>query len=414
MPKIESISCHKVLNSRGDWTISTKVTLDDGSIGEQTIPDGASKGENEAIYIPVERAVDIVSVVINDALQGLDPFDQVGVDTLLLEMDGTPNKKHLGGNSILSVSLAVAKACAHVEKVELFQYLSKIFNNKLITAQTLSMPTPVFNVINGGKHADNDLSFQEFMVIPARSSSYDKALQLGVDVYDDLEKILEEMDYGTDVGDEGGFAPRGFTVYRALELIKKASNKKYKSGEDVFFGMDIAAESFYSMASGAYSIKEENRDLSSDQLQDYYLKLLKDFEIIYLEDPFYEKDTQAWQKFNADMKSKLLVVGDDLVVTNKKYLDKALDSKLINGAIVKPNQVGTLTETFDFIRLAKENGISICVSHRSGDNADDTFIADLAVAVSADFIKSGAPARGERVAKYNRLLEIFNLFNNVS
>ncbi len=408
MPKIRDIRCHKIINSRGDWTIETRVELDDGAVGEQAIPDGASKGQNEAVYVPVDKAVDVVEHPIADLLRGQDPGEQLALDTQLLKMDGTSNKAHLGGNSILSVSLAIAKAVANSKGCELYAYLAEVYGKKISGAP--SFPTPVFNVLNGGKHADNDLSFQEFMVIPSQGIPIREALEMGVEIYDQLETNLKSAGYSTEVGDEGGFAPSGITVHKALELIKNAARQKYTVGKQVFFGLDVAAESFFK--NDQYELAEEHKSLSADALAKYYMALFSDFELMYIEDPFYEGDTDGWQEFYAKCGQKTLIVGDDLVVTNAKFLKKAVADKLINAVIVKPNQVGTLTETFEFIKMAKEHGLAICVSHRSGDNADDTFIADLAVAVEADFMKSGAPARGERVAKYNRLLDIADTFNS--
>jgi enolase len=407
MPKIAKIKCHKVVNSRGDWTIDTQLALDNGIIVSQTVPEGASKGENEAVSIPPEQAVEIVSTAINDALEGMDVFDQKKIDTTMLEMDGTPNKKHLGGNSILSVSLAVADAAAKSQDVELYEYLAELYSGKKITAnEKLKFPTPLFNVLNGGKHARNGLSFQEFMVIPSPDKPFDKAMELGVLVYHALKEILISGDMETAVGDEGGFAPENLTLHKALDYIRRAVFSSYKPGQDAFFGIDAASESFYK--EGKYVIPEENLTLSPEELGDYYASVLKQYEIIYLEDPFYEKDYSGWKNFYKNQNEGLMVVGDDLVVTNPKYLKKAIEDQLANAVIVKPNQVGTLTETLQFIKDAKKAGMSVIVSHRSGDTAEDTFIADLALGVGADFLKSGSPVRGERVVKYNRLLDIFD------
>jgi enolase len=405
MPKIKEISCHKIINSRGDWTIETKVVLDDGATGVQAIPDGASKGQNEAIYIPVEKAVDIVSTVINEALRGEDAKDQSALDKVLISMDGTPNKRNLGGNSILSVSLAIASAMAKSLQLELYEYLSVLYKGEKIKKNELKFPTPVFNILNGGKHAENNLSFQEFMVIPAREISFDRALEIGVNIYHLLEKNLSRKGIGTEVGDEGGFAPRGFTTEKALASIRESALERYEVGKDVFLGIDVAAGSFFNM--DRYEIKEEGKKLSREELLSYYEDLINKYELIYVEDSFYEGDTLGWKSFYEKFKDKLMIVADDLVVTNSKFLQTAVEEGLANAVIVKPNQVGTLTETLDFIKMAKENKMSVVVSHRSGDNAEDTFIADLALAVSAEFIKSGAPVRGERVSKYNRLLDVF-------
>lgn len=405
MPKIEQITCHKAVNSRGDWTIETHVHLDDGSVGVETIPDGASKGQNEAVYIPVEKAIDIVSSVLNEALQGEDPFNQGGIDGMICALDGTKNKAHIGANSILSVSLAVAKASAVSKDEELYVYLGKLYGKVKSFGKSTKLPTPVFNILNGGKHAKNNLSFQEFMIIPAKHYNFERAYEIGVDIYHILQRRLAKDGKATSVGDEGGFAPDGFTVEQALNYIRDAANTKYKVGEDVFLGMDVAADSFRNKQ--RYNIKEQNLDLSQEELHAFYEHLLKSFEIIYLEDPFYETHHDAWANFYKDLQDKVMLVADDLVVTNPRLLDLAIKRKLANAVIVKPNQVGTLTETFEFIQIAQKNNMSVIVSHRSGETAENTFIADLSVAVGAEFIKSGAPARGERVVKYNRLLEIY-------
>lgn len=406
MPKIKEINSHRIVNSRGDWTIETHVILDDGSVGIQTVPDGASKGEREAHYLSVEKSLDIVSTVLNDLLKGEDPWDQENIDNLMIKMDGTSNKRHLGGNSILSVSLASAKAAAVSQGLELYEHLANLYGNKGIGKKRVKFPTPLFNILNGGKHAHNNLSFQEFMLIPAVNIPFDKAYEMGVNAYHLLKKSLEKGGYDVDVGDEGGFAPSGFTAEKAFEFIRNAVKDHYKVGTEVFFGADVAAESFFTH--NKYLLPEEELKLSREELCDYHSKLLDKFEIIYYEDPFYENDKAGWEMFYEKMNKKLLITGDDLVATNPKILKHVVQQKLCNAVIVKPNQVGTLTETLDFIRIAQENRLSVIVSHRSGDTAEDTFIADLAIAVGADFIKSGAPARGERVAKYNRLLEIFN------
>jgi len=407
MAKIKNIDCHKILNSRGEWTIETEVALEDGSVGVQAVPSGASKGENEAVYIDPEKAVEVVSDAISDALIGEDAADQEGLDKILIEMDGTPSKQHLGGNSILSVSLAAAKAVSASRKLELFEYLGELYSGQVKSKKDLQFPTPVFNVINGGKHAANRLSVQEFMVIPASNMPFDKAMELGVSIYDQLEENLEKEGFGTEVGDEGGFAPSGFNVKKALDFIKKSASQVCKSGEDIFYGMDAAAESFYMPQKEEYFIVEEGLHLDTSGLSEYYEKLLKKFEIIYLEDPFYEKDEIGWSSFYKKHNKDLMIVADDLAVTNTKYLKNSIHKNLANAVIVKPNQVGTLTETLEFIKMAKENNMKIVLSHRSGDIGEDTFIADLALAVDSEFIKSGAPARGERVVKYNRLLDIF-------
>lgn len=405
MPIIKDISCHKVVNSRGDWTIETTVTLDDGCIGIQTVPEGASKGENEALDVPAEKAAEIVSTTFKDALVGLDAENQKNIDLKMIKMDGTPNKSRLGGNSILSISLAVAEAASVSKKMELYEYLKFLYTGKPEKWVPKDFPTPLFNILNGGKHANNGLSFQEFMVIPSRETPYDKALEMGINIYHKLEEYLSSKGYDVDVGDEGGFAPNDFTVKKALDFVKKAAIHVARPGTDVFFGMDVAAESFYK--NGKYIISEENLTLTSTELGDYHKKLLDNYEIIYIEDPFYEGDLDGWADFSKNNSHRVMVVADDLVVTKVKYLKEAINKKLANSVIVKLNQVGTLSETLDFIKLAKENNLSVIVSHRSGETAESTFIADLALGVGAEFLKAGAPVRGERVVKYNRLLDVF-------
>ncbi|MFZ2664289.1 MAG: phosphopyruvate hydratase [Patescibacteria group bacterium] len=405
MSKIDNIRCQKILDSRGDWTIETKVTLDDGTVAVQPVPSGASIGENEAVYVDEEKASDFVSTSINDILQGKDPGNQKLIDETLIKMDGTHNKSKLGANSILSVSLAVAQASAKAQGKELYNYLSILYSGKEKNSGDLKFPSPIFNIINGGKHARNSLSFQEFMIIPALNIPLNKTIEMGASVYKDLKQILSEEDFETGVGDEGGFEPHGLSCDTALDFLQQAVSKQYEAGRDFFFGMDVAAGSFYE--DGKYHINEEHLELSSSELIDYYVNILSKYELIYLEDPLFEKDELAWKEIYKKFSDKLMIVGDDLVVTNPKILDKAIKEKMLNAVIVKPNQIGTLTETLEFIKIAKKSKLSVIISHRSGENANDSFISDLAVAVDADFIKSGAPARGERVAKYNRLLEIF-------
>lgn len=405
MAKIENIRCQKILDSRGDWTIETKISLDNGIVIVQPVPSGASVGENEAKYVDEEKAVDFVSTSINDVLIGKDPSNQKSIDELLIKMDGTRNKGRLGANSILSVSLAIASAAAKSKGLELYSYLGYLYSGKEKNSADLKFPTPIFNIINGGKHAQNNLSFQEFMVIPALNTPLNKAVEMGYDIYKNLKKLLLEEDFETGVGDEGGFEPRNLSADTALDFLKRAANDQYEIGSDVFLGMDSAAGSFF--RDGKYCIGEEHLEMNSEEMINYYSNLFTKYELIYLEDPLFEEDWPSWKVLYQKFASKLMIVGDDLVVTDPTILKKVIKEKMINSVIVKPNQIGTLTETFEFIKEAKRSKMGVIVSHRSGENSNDTFISDLAVAVEAEFIKSGAPARGERVAKYNRLLEIF-------
>jgi enolase len=407
MLKIKNIHAHKFLNSRAKWTIGTTVELSNGVTAFHTVPDGASTGEDEALSLSAEKAVKVVNSVFTHALQGRNPLEQEEIDYIMIDLDKSENKKNLGGNSMLSVSLAIAKAAAKSEDLELYEYIAHLSGNKkVITNKSkIKFPTPVFNIINGGAHAQNNLSFQEFMVIPAANLEFDKKMQFGVDVYESLKKDLHSKNYSTAVGDEGGFAPANLTIKKALDLIKESIPSKYKLGKDAFFGMDVAANSF--RAGKKYMIKEQDVVLSSDDLQKFYLDLIKKYPFIYIEDPFYEKEPNPWNEFKLKHGDKILVVGDDLVVTNPSILDVAINHDLCNAVIVKPNQVGTLTETLEFIQKAKDANLEIILSHRSGETAEDTTIADISIGVQSGFIKTGAPARGERVAKFNRLLQIY-------
>jgi enolase len=410
MPKIKEIKAHKIVNSRGDWTVDTRITLDNGQFVEQPVPGGASRGENEAIYLPVEKSVQIISSVISDALEGMDPTDQKTIDNTLIEMDGTKNKGNLGGNTILSISLGAARLGAEIKEIELFEHVSELYGKRIEKNPNLRFPTPIFNILNGGKHAHNNLSFQEFMAIPAQNKTFLQQMEMGVNIYIKLKDELLRGNFSTGVGDEGGFAPEGFTTKKALNFISKAAGNMYKMGEEVFLGMDVAAESFIDHKK--YKISEEDLEMDVSQFTGYYDSIISEFPLIYIEDPFYEKDYEGWDMFFKKFSKRLMVVADDLVVTNPFYLQKAIDKNLTNAVIVKPNQVGTLSETLDFIRMAKGSNMQIIVSHRSGDTAEDSFIADLALGVEAQFLKSGAPVRGERVVKYNRLLDIYSEIYN--
>jgi enolase len=408
MPKIIDISAHKIVNSRGSYTIQSKITLDNGVEAVAAVPEGASKGKHEAISLPVPKALEVVNSAINDLLVGEDVENQERIDKLMITMDGTLQKRNLGANSILSVSLAAARAASITKGLPLYFYISQIyddsksFHDKIVEKSLY--PTPIFNIINGGMHAGNRLSFQEFMVIPSRDFNYEEAYDAGVVIYNELKNTLKMNNMSTSVGDEGGFAPDGLNVLKAFELLKAATQKNYKVGKEIYFGSDVASSSFYH--NGTYTISESNLKLDYSKMKNFYLSLIEKYPIVYLEDPFEEQDIKGWQNFSEPEK-KILVCGDDLVVTNVKYLDSAIRLGLINSVIVKPNQIGTLTETLNFIKLAKKHKLSTVISHRSGDTAEDSFISDLAVGVASDYIKAGAPARGERVAKYNRILDIY-------
>ncbi|PIS21972.1 phosphopyruvate hydratase [candidate division WWE3 bacterium CG08_land_8_20_14_0_20_41_10] len=407
MNEVSQTKSIKVLNSRGDWTIKTYLELAGGSMGWAIVPEGASKGEQEAVCLEVNKSLEIVRGVIAPALLGKEFKSQQDFDEFLINLDGTKNKGRLGGNTIISLSIAFARAVSQSQKKEVWSYLRKEYEQSAGIIVGDKLPkyniTPLFNILNGGKHAQNKLSFQEFMLIPAKKYHISDSLEIGRTVYKSLKKRLEKDGFSTGVGDEGGFAPEGFTVRKALDYIVDCANEYYKVGEEVFLGIDAASESFY--GDGRYIIAEEHLELDAKGLKDYYANLLKCYPLIYLEDPFHEEDFQHWQEATKDFGEKIMISADDLVVTNPIILANAVNNKLANTVIVKPNQVGTVWETLQFVAKARKAGWNVVVSHRSGDT-EDSFIADLAYAVGADFVKFGAIARGERTGKFNRFLEI--------
>lgn len=414
MTSIKSIKAREILDSRGNPTIETTVILNDGTDGTASVPSGASLGKYEAVELRdgdparygglgVLKAVANVNQIIGPKLLGMDPAQQTKIDELLCHLDGTKNKAGLGANSLLSISLAAAKAAANSAKIPLYRYLSDLCQNEL-PASINKMPTPTFNLINGGKHGAGNLDFQEFHVVPSTNKSYHEALQMGEEVYQSVKETLISYNAIHSVGDEGGFAPDLSTNLDALEILSTAINQtRYVFGRDIFLGLDVAASHFYKQ--GLYKIKDRPVSFSADEFIEYFKNLNKEYRLLILEDPFDEDNWRDWIRITAMMDKETLIVGDDLLATNLERLKEAIKLRACSAVLVKPNQVGTLTETFKVIKLARENMLKIIVSHRSGET-NDTFIADLAVAVRAEYVKFGAPARGERVAKYNRLLEI--------
>ncbi|MBI5619388.1 phosphopyruvate hydratase [Candidatus Gottesmanbacteria bacterium] len=412
--KIYSISAREILDSRGNPTIETTVMLTSGYRGTASVPSGASVGKYEAVELRdkdenryngmgVLAAVANVNAVIAPKLVGSDALDQKKADKIMIALDGTANKSKLGANSIVSVSLAVAAAAASHTKLPLYRYLNGLAGEAALT-KIERIPTPLFNIINGGKHGAGNLNFQEFMVIPASNKRFSEALRIGVELYHHLKQILSYRNAIHSVGDEGGFAPNLFTNLEALELLMEAVKAtKYHFGTDVFFGMDIAASQF--KTPGGYRIKDKPQLLSGRQFIDYLKELNSKYRLLLLEDPLEEDDWVGWATLTREVGKEILVVGDDLLVTNRERLMRAIAEKACNAILLKPNQIGSLTEFLDVVALARKNDIKCVVSHRSGET-NDTFIADLAVAVAAEYVKFGAPARGERVAKYNRLLQI--------
>lgn len=404
---ISSVHGVLALDSRGNPTVKVIVKTKAG-VGVGIAPSGASKSSKEAIEkrdggrswggMGVNQALSNVNTIVAPRLIGLDSRKQSLIDGVLIEIDGTPNKSRLGGNVTTATSIAVAKAAAASSGVELYEYLGG--------PGAKVLPTPLMNVINGGVHAGNNLAFQEFIIIPAGAPTFTEAMRMAVEVYKSLKSYLGDK-YGktsTNVGDEGGYAPPMNEVREPLEALRAAIKAAgYELGSDFFLGIDAASSEFYDPEKKAYRVDGKLYDPGS--LLDLYTQLVDEFSIAYLEDPFHEEDLQHFSEITAKLGSRVLIVGDDLYATNVKYLQEGIKARATNGALVKVNQVGTLTETLDYIRVARNAGIRPVISHRSGDT-EDPFIADLAVAIGAGVIKTGAPARSERLAKYNRLLEI--------
>ena len=396
---IKLIRAREIINSRGEPTVEAEVETEDG-VFRASVPSGASKGKYEAVELKdggsrlfgqgVLKAVGNIKEIIEPNLKGKDVLNQEKIDQTLIQLDNTKDKSKIGANAILAVSIACCQAGAKAKNISLYKYISQISNS------TFKLPQPCFNVLNGGAHAGNDLDIQEFMIIP-QMESFKENLRIGTEIYQKLKKILEKR-FGKsaiNLGDEGGFAPPLNKTKQALDLIMEAIKSAGYVGK-VKIGLDCAASEFFKK--GKYIL--ESKKLNPEELLNFYESLAKEYPILFFEDPFEQDDWQAWEKM-----SNLLVVGDDLTVTNPERIKEAYEKKACKGVILKPNQIGTVTETIEAAKLAKEFKWKIIVSHRSGDTCDD-FIADLAVGISADFIKSGAPARGERVAKYNRLLRI--------
>lgn len=412
--KIYTIVAREILDSRGNPTIEAAVILENGYRGVASAPAGTSLGKYEAkelrdndekryFGMGVLHAVNIVNSTIAGKLRGMDALDQRGIDQAMLALDNTEDKSKLGANSILSVSLSVAAAAAAAQRVSLFRYLNTLFS-QLIPTQLTRIPTPTVNVINGGKHGSGNLDFQEFQIVPASSLPYHDALRLSVEVYQKLKGILQYRNTSTAVGYEGGFAPNLYTNLDAMELLMDAVKAThYHFGVDVFFGLDIAASHF--KTDRGYQIKDKQTPMSPKEFVAYLADLHKNYRLLILEDALDEDDWSGWTQVTAQFGSDVMIVGDDLLATNPKRLEKAIHDKACTAILLKPNQIGTLTEFMDVVALAKKNNIQTIVSHRSGET-NDSFIADLGVAVQADYVKFGAPARGERVAKYNRLLQI--------
>ena len=405
MSLITDIYAREVLDSRGNPTVEVFVTLSNGVVGKAEVPSGASTGENEAVELRdggsrlggkgVMNAVNNVNTEINDALKGLDPHDQPNIDATMIALDGTPNKGRLGANAILGVSMATAAAAAKDNHQPLYRYLG---------GTDLEMPQTFHNVINGGEHADNGIDIQEFMIMPVGAKSLHEAVRMGAETFHTLKSLLQERGESTAVGDEGGFAPNLASNEEALEVICEAIKRAgYELGTDFKLALDVASSEIYK--DGKYHLEGEGKVLSASEMVDFYEYLVDKYPIVSIEDGLAEEDWDGWKVLTERLGKRVQLVGDDLFVTNTKRLEKGIDLGVANSILVKVNQIGTLTEAFDAMETAKRAGYTCVVSHRSGET-EDTFIADIAVAVNAGQIKTGAPARSERVAKYNQLLRI--------
>jgi len=411
MSNITQIVAREILDSRANPTIEVSVLTDNGAFGTASIPSGASTGKNEDVELRDEdpnrylgkgvlKAVNNVSTVIAKALIGHDVSKQTEIDSLMIDLDGTKNESRLGANAILAVSIACLKAAANSLQKPLFLHVRDLFSGPT----SLSVPSPMFNLINGGKHGAGNLDFQEFHVIPSTRFPFSQALQIGAELFQYLKLELIRRNAIHSVGDEGGFAPNLFTNTDALDLLELViKNSPYRLNQDVLLGLDVAAGSFFK--DGKYSIKDSPKPLDSNEIINFYLQLLKTHNLFSLEDPLQEQDWAGWSKLQQALPKSTMVVGDDLITTNASQLQKAIDNHACNSVIVKPNQIGTITETVELVKLAQSNNIDTVFSHRSGET-NDHFIADFAVGLGANYVKFGAPDRGERVAKYNRLLEI--------
>lgn len=417
MSIITDIYAREILDSRGNPTVEVEVWTESDGYGRAAVPSGASTGAFEAVELRdnnkdrylgkgVINAVNNVNEIIAPEIIGMDALDQVAIDMALIELDGTDNKGKLGANAILGVSMAVAKAAADVLGLPLYQYLGGV-NSK-------TLPVPMMNILNGGEHADNNVDIQEFMVMPVGAINFREALRMGAEIFHNLKKVLKDKGLNTAVGDEGGFAPNLSSNEEALATIVEAIKQAgYKPGEDVFLALDVAATEMYNKERKIYSLSGEGKELTSKEMIDFYEDLVNKYPIISIEDGLDEEDWEGWKTLTERLGDKIQLVGDDLFVTNTKRLERGIQTGVANSILIKLNQIGTITETLDAIEMAKRAGYTAVVSHRSGETEDST-IADLVVATNAGQIKTGAPSRTDRVAKYNQLLRIEDMLGETS
>ena len=409
MSTIIEVNAREILDSRGNPTIEVEVLTESGFYGSAAVPSGASTGEHEAVELRdgdksrylgkgTLKAVQNVNEIIAPEIIGEDVLDQAWIDNLMIELDGTPNKAKLGANATLGVSLAVARAAANFVGLPFYKYIGGV------NARVL--PVPMMNILNGGKHADNNVDLQEFMIFPVGAKCFAEALRMGVETFHQLKSVLKKKGMNTAVGDEGGFAPNLRSNEEAIEVILEAAAKTgYKIGSELFIALDPASSSFYNTETKKYELKSENRSLSSEEMVDYYKNLVDKYPIISIEDGMAEDDWDGWKLMVKKLGNRIQIVGDDLTVTNVERLSRAIKEKAINSILIKLNQIGTLTETLNAIELAHRSGFTTVISHRSGET-EDTTIADLAVAVNSGQIKSGSACRTDRICKYNQLLRI--------
>ncbi len=410
MPYITDVYAREVLDSRGNPTIEVEVYTESGAFGRALVPSGASTGEHEAVELRdgdkkrylgkgVLKAVNNVNEIIAEHVIGINVLFQVEIDQLLIELDGTPNKAKLGANAILGVSMAVARAAADYLDVSIYNYLGG-FNAR-------QLPVPMMNILNGGSHADNNVDFQEFMIMPVGAKSFTEAVRWGTEVFHNLKAVLKARGLNTAVGDEGGFAPNLSSNEEALKVILEAiKNAGYEAGKDIFLALDVASSEFYNKETKKYVLAgENNRELTSKELSDFYGELVKKYPIISIEDGLDENDWEGWSYLTKLLGDKIQLVGDDLFVTNTLRLEKGINEKIANSILIKVNQIGTLTETFEAIEMAKRAGYTAVISHRSGETEDST-ISDISVATNAGQIKTGSASRTDRIAKYNQLIRI--------
>ena len=417
MAYIEDLVAREVLDSRGNPTVEVEVLLDDGTEGRAIVPSGASTGVHEAVELRdgdkgrylgkgTLTAVKNVNEIIADEIVGMDPFDQPGLDKVLIELDGTPNKGKLGANAILGVSLAVARAAAESIGLPLFQYLGGV-NAKVL-------PVPMMNILNGGSHADNTVDIQEFMIMPVGASCFREALRMGAETFHNLKKILKDRGLNTNVGDEGGYAPDLKTNEEAIQVIIEAIKQAgYEPGKDICIALDCAASEFYDEEKNVYDWKGEGRVMTAAELCAFYEDICSKYPVLSIEDGMAEDDWDGWKLLNEKIGDRVQLVGDDLFVTNTERLKRGIEEKAANSILIKVNQIGSLTETLDAIEMAKKAGFTAVVSHRSGET-EDTTIADLVVGVNAGLIKTGSASRTDRICKYNQLLRIEEMLGDAA